>query len=215
MLKAILWDIDGVIIRHNDYFSNQLERENYYQPREIINEFRCTSLNTACDAAKSDVLAEIKPFLDRIGWTGSCSEYFLRQYEYEERYLDFALIDEIQKIRERGIQCFIASNQNYFRKAHLVEKMKIYSNFDGAFFSCDIKAVKTENSYWECLLAELNKREIKPAEMLFLDDMLVNIEQADKFGIRGVLIGDRADILKCLADQGVLLINQNCNCLET
>jgi len=198
MLKAILWDIDGVIIRHNDYFSNQLERENYYQPREIINEFRCTNLNTNCDADKLDVLEVIKPFLTRIGWQDSSNEYFLRQYEYEEKYLNFALLAEIQKVRQQGIQCFIASNQNYFRKAHLIKKMKINSNFDGAFFSCDLKAVKTENGYWEILLKELNLSGFEPDEMLFLDDLPVNLEQAKKFGVRGVLISNQADIVGVL-----------------
>lgn len=198
MLKAILWDIDGVIIRHNDYFSNQLERENYYNPREIINEFRCTNLNTDCDADKLDVLEVIKPFLARIGWHGSTSDYFLQQYEYEEKYLDYALIADIQKIRAKGVQCFIASNQNYFRKAHLIEKMKIMENFDGAFFSCDLKAVKTDKIYWEFLLEELKIKGINPAEMLFLDDMQVNLDQAKKLGVRGVQISDHADIVGVL-----------------
>jgi len=45
MISAILWDIDGVLIRHKEYFDSKLIRDGYSDAKEILNEFRCTQLN--------------------------------------------------------------------------------------------------------------------------------------------------------------------------
>ncbi len=199
MIKAILWDIDGVIIRHVEYFDKQLTEENYHNPTEILREFRTTDINTLCDQGKMDPLKEIIPFLKKIGWTKSNTEYFDAQYQFEEQYIDYNLLRSIQKLRESGYKCYITSNQNYYRKDFLISQLEIEKNFDRHFFSYDIKAVKTENTYWDNLVEKLHYQEnIASGNMIFLDDMACNINKAQEFRINTCEITSVGDIEKCI-----------------
>jgi len=196
LIKAILWDIDGVIIRHIEYFDEWLKKENYNNPRNIINEFRTTGINNACDEGNLNPLDAIKPFLDRIGWKKTSEEYFKLQYEYEEKYIDIELLKKIQEIRNIGVKCFIASNQNNFRKNHLMQKLEIQKNFDGSYFSCDFNAVKNDDKFWILLKQDIKSKykNLIFENVLFLDDMDININKAMKYGINGKIINNLKDI---------------------
>ncbi len=199
MIKAVLWDIDGVLIRQDTYFDAKLEEENYTNPTEILRGFRTTDINLKCDQGVLDPLEEIIPFLGRIGWTRSNKEYFNAQYEFESNYIDYSLIEEIQNLREKGYKCFIASNQNYYRKDFLLSRLNIQDNFDGFFFSYDAKALKTESRYWDILIKDIQQQEnIRPEDMLFLDDMRINLDKASHFGIHTWEIKSSADINYCV-----------------
>ena len=199
MIKAVLWDIDGVLIRHDTYFDAKLEEENYTNPTEILRGFRQTDINLKCDQGILDPLEEIIPFLERIGWSKSNKEYFDAQYEFESKYIDYSLIAEIQILREKGYKCFIASNQNYYRKDFLLSRLRIIDNFDGFFFSYDAKALKTESRYWDILIKSIQQQvNIRPEDMLFLDDMKINLEKASHFGINTWEIKSYDDIESCL-----------------
>ncbi len=199
MIKAILWDIDGVIIRHVDYFDKQLKEENYHNPTENLREFRNTSINKQCDQGLIDPLEEIIPFLNRIGWKKSNTEYFDAQYQFEEQYIDYNLLRSIQKLRDTGYRCYITSNQNYYRKDFLLSKLEIEKNFNGHFFSYDIKAIKTENAYWDNLVEKLyNQENITPENMIFLDDMKDNLNKAEEYGINTCEITSILDIENCM-----------------
>ena len=203
MLKAILWDIDGVIIRHQDYFHTQLEKDNYYKPQEILNEFRTTKLNNACDQGLLDPLISIMPFLERIGWNKSSEEYFDKQYEYEDKYIDDSLIERIQLIRAKNIKCYIASNQNYYRKEHLIHRLNLNTKFDGFIFSYDLNAVKTEDKYWELLKEIMTREDIRIHELLFLDDMETNTKKASEHGILSKIINTEDDINEVFMSLGI------------
>lgn len=196
MLKIMLWDIDGVIIRHKDYFSDQLQRDGYYNPVEILNEFRKTGLNESCDKGELDPIKSIKPFLDRIGWEKTCKEYFDAQYEYEDQYIDDNLIEDIQELRVGGVKSFITSNQNYYRMRHLIRRLKLNTKFDGMFFSNEFGSVKTDDVYWVEVIKKMEHHYscYRKEDMLFLDDMESNIEQARRNGIKGKVISGLEDI---------------------
>jgi len=149
-------------------------------------------------------MIEIVPFLQRIGWKGTPKEYFIEQYEFESTYIDFGLIERIQILRKCGIKCYIASNQNYFRKAFLIRKMRLFSQFDGAFFSCDFGVTKPEKAYWERVVDQVRKYKplIDIMDILFLDDMKENIESARSFGLKSIQIENSLDIERVIIELG-------------
>ena len=195
-IKAILWDIDGVIIRHKESFDSYLENKGYLNAKHILSEFRCTKLDIDCYIAKFDPLIEIMPFLERIGWRGTSNEYCLQKYDFESQFIDYNLIKTIQNIRKKGIKSFIASNQNYYRKKYLVEKMHIESNFEKAYFSCDFGFIKSDKKYWKYVVTDIGKyfSEISKYNLLFVDDHLDNVESAIDYGIESIQITTEKDI---------------------
>ena len=196
MYKIILWDIDGVIIRHKSYFSEKLIIDGYNDPINILNEFRTTKLNELCDKGELDPLIAIKPFLKRIGWEYTCEEYFNAQYEYEDKYIDDKLLMKISHLRESGIRNYIATNQNYYRMNHLRKRLNVNSNFDGLFVSNKLNAVKKEDEYWRKILEEISNENkyIELKNIIFVDDMKENVKKANENGIPGIVIINEYDI---------------------
>ena len=74
--------------------------------------------------------------------------------------------------------------------------MKVEAYFDRAFFSSELGAIKPERPFWEKAHSFLDEdvAGIKPAEVVFLDDMKQNVESAEAYGFQGFLISDENDI---------------------
>jgi HAD superfamily hydrolase (TIGR01509 family) len=196
MIKAALFDIDGVIIRHETFFSHTLSPKRYVDSGPVMDSFYCGDLNKDCDRGLLDPLLAVKPFLEKISWKGSSESYFNRQYRYESRYIDFRLLKTIRALRSHGILCCIASNQNRFRREYLKKKLKAAKYFDHAFFSSELGVNKPDSLYWEKAHAHLekNRPSLAPGEIAFLDDSPQNIESAGRYGFRSFLISSKQDI---------------------
>lgn len=177
MIKALLFDIDGVLINHKSWFSlNRLSNE-HIDADKIVLEFHEGILNQECDRGLKDPLIEINPFLNRVGWKEGANAYFEQKYNHESQYIDHEMISEIAKIRQKGILTFVASNQNHHRKAFLIKEMNLNSAFVESYFSCDFGFVKPENEYWVCVMKRINEKypEIQANNVLFLDDRIENV----------------------------------------
>jgi len=201
MIKAMLFDIDGVLMHHKAWFSVSARRERYRDSDAILTEFHEGPLNVECDRGRKDPLVEIGPFLERFGWEGDAAAYFAERYAFERRFIDHAMIRKAGSLRERGLRTYIGSNQNHHRKAFLLEAMNLAEHFDDCFFSCDLGRVKPETEYWEKVLARINAASdpLRPQELLFLDDRMENIASARSFGMEARHIEDPAQVLETIA----------------
>lgn len=95
--------------------------------------------------------------------------------ELRQRYKVF-LLSNINDLHERWIV-------DYMPREHgIVDYESLY--FDGVYFSHLIRLRKPDLAIYEYVLADA---EILPEETLFFDDLAVNIEAANKLGIRGVV----------------------------
>jgi FMN phosphatase YigB (HAD superfamily) len=184
LVSALLFDIDGVLIRHKDYFSEHLEKNGYQNACKIIDSFYHSNINKDCDRGKLDPLKEIEPYLKNIKWKNSCNEFFIDQFKYETQYIDYDLLGYINDINTNRLPCYIASNQNQYRKRFLVDKLQIEKVFTKAFFSSDFGYIKPEMDYWDYMYKYLVTKDpmIKIDNIVFFDDMYENVESAKKYG---------------------------------
>jgi FMN phosphatase YigB (HAD superfamily) len=196
LFSAILFDIDGVLIKHKDYFSGYLEKHGYLNASKILDEFYTGSTNKECDRGTLDPFIEIEPYIKRINWAKSTKEFFDEQYNYEEQYIDYEILDYIRGINQNNVPCYIASNQNSYRKIFLVEKMKIDEVFNNAFFSSDFGYVKPEMNYWDYMYKSLlmKNKNIKVQDIVFFDDICENVESAKKYGFISYQIENTTNI---------------------
>jgi HAD superfamily hydrolase (TIGR01509 family) len=67
---------------------------------------------------------------------------------------------------------------------YLLENHEYINLFDGGVFSCDILSTKPAPAIYRYLL---EKYQLAPQECIFFDDMEVNVEAAEKEGIKSVL----------------------------
>jgi len=177
MIKAILFDGDGVVINKPMQFSECFEKDFNVPISEMLlffkNEFQL------CLTGKADLKEVIKPYLSKWNWEKSVDD-LLDYWFKSENYIDSRVIDLIEKCHSKNIKCYIHSNQEKYRTDYMKETMGLNKVVDGMFSSAYLGVKKPEQEFWQKIFDE-----IQPAlkeEVLVLDDDEENIISAKKFG---------------------------------
>ncbi len=188
-IKAILFDIDGILITgEKKLFSHRLAEEQNI-PLEKVNEFFDKDFRE-CSFGRADLKEKIAPYLIKWNWKGSVEDFLKYWFESESvknKDINKEILDKIEKLRENGIKCYIASRQEKYRMKYLSDTMGLKNYFDGIFCTCDIGYDKSEPEFFQKILKELN---FKPEEVIFFDDREKNIEIAKSLGIESHLCDD-------------------------
>ena len=202
MYKALLFDIDGVLLIHKQLFIDEISKTLNDEAYTILHMFNDEEINIKCDKGECDPLVEIKPYLQKAGWKQGVEEYLEKEYSFEERGIDYSLLSMIAEINNRKMKCFIGSNQNYHRKAFLIEKMRLNEIVEESYFSCDLGSAKPETAYWENAFSRMKEKisSLMPQEVLFFDDKRENVDSASKYGFTIKHVIERSSIEEKLVE---------------
>lgn len=190
--RIILFDVDGVLIRIPHYFSQELENQGYPNAIESLNSFYKDDIACKCSEGKSDAVENIMPFLKKFDWKDTAENYFEQQFEFEAKYLDKEFLPLIQNFRNKGVKCYLGTDQEKNRAKFLLEDIGFSDKFDGHFISCFVGYRKCHDNFWIHTLKKLEKEfpNIQPNEILFFDDIQNNVDVASSHGIQAFLFTD-------------------------
>jgi len=175
MIKAIIFDADGMVVI-TEMFSVKYCEE-YKVPYETIlpffkNEFQ------PCLVGQADLKEQIKPYLEKWGWTKSVDD-FLNYWFKAEHHVDQRVIETISKLRKSEIRCYLATNQELYRTQYLRNQMGFDTVFDKVFSSAEIGYKKPQHEYFEVIVEDLG---LSRDEVQFWDDQEKNVQLATEFG---------------------------------
>jgi FMN phosphatase YigB (HAD superfamily) len=209
-IKVILFDIDGVLIRLPNYFSEELEKQGYKKAEESLTSFFQGSDNWKCLEGKAISEKIIAPYLEKFGWKETAGDYFKKQFQFEKKYLDQNIILQIEQLCDQGIKCYLSTDQIENRAEFLLNEMNFCDIFDGYFISCYIGFRKRYDDFWIYVINKLKKelKGIKADEIVFFDDIQNNVDVASKFGIKAILFKDVIQFEKDLKSLGFSLTKQ-------
>ncbi len=190
MIKVLLLDADDVLI-HQERFSVVLDRD-FGISLEATKEF-FTGPFQDCLEGKADLKDAVTPYLTIWGCTKGV-DAFLDLWFQREYNLNHELFDYIKQLQQRGIHCFLATNQEKYRVAYILEKMGLNSIFDRAFASSNLGYKKPSPEFFAVIFKNLEN--VKKEEILFWDDKKENIEAAKSFGIHAELYVSPADFIE-------------------
>lgn len=190
--KVILWDVDDVLIRLPDYYSQELERKGYEKVEENLKNYYQQDNDYSCTEGKAEAREVILPYLLAFGWDKTSEEYFKEQFAFEGQYLDQELMALICRLRQTGTQCYLCTDQEQNRANFLLRELNFINLFDGYFISCQIGYRKCQEPFWQTVLSNLS--EFKPEEILFIDDRQNNLDMATQFGLQTLLFSDREQL---------------------
>jgi len=179
MIKALILDADGVVIKDHEYFSVRYKRDfGKSLNDEVItnffrNEFRKASIG------KADLKELLKERFNEWGWKGTFNE--LLEYWFRgERALDERVLEITKKLRSKGIKVCLASDNEKYRAEYLLNEVGLKSQFDDTFFSCSLGHTKSEPEFFQAVIKKLK---LKPEEIVYFDDDPKNVANAKKVGI--------------------------------
>lgn len=103
---------------------------------------------------------------------------------WEQFDLDPEAVAVLTAVRELGVPCLLATNQQDHRVRHMREVRGYDDLVDGSYYSSELGAMKPDPGFFEHILEDLGL----PGERVgFVDDVPVNVEAARGVGIRAVL----------------------------
>lgn len=103
---------------------------------------------------------------------------------WEQFDLDPEAIGVLTAVRDLGVPCMLATNQQDHRVQHMREVRGYDDLVDGSYYSSEIGAMKPDRVFFERVLDDLGL----PGEQVgFVDDVPANVESARSVGIRAVL----------------------------
>lgn len=182
MTKAILFDLDGLIITGNKkLFSERLsEKENI--PMEKVSEFFMNDFRE-CSFGKADLKERITPYLNNWRYKGTIEDLLEFWFESDSD-INNEVLEIVKDLRSKNIKCYIATRQEKYRKEYIWNDLGLKNHFDGIFCTCDIGYDKWQVEYWDYILNELK---LKPEEILFFCDSQKNVDSANSQDIKSYL----------------------------
>jgi putative hydrolase of the HAD superfamily len=174
-IQALLFDADGVVIRPNR-FAEYLAREHGLTREQTRDFFQGSFLDRLVGHA--DLKTTIAPFLAAWGWVDTV-DAFLQRWFREEDAPDGRMLATISGLRQRGLPCYLATNQEHYRIAYMQTQMRFGQLFDGIFSSGAIGAMKHEVAFYTAVTGVLGG---PPESILFWDDSAGNVAVARAYG---------------------------------
>jgi putative hydrolase of the HAD superfamily len=93
----------------------------------------------------------------------------------------------VERLNGAGVPLYGLSNMAASVFAHLRERYSVWDNFRGIVISANVKLVKPDPRIFGHLCAEYG---LDPAETLFIDDHLPNVESAERLGFHTIHFSD-------------------------
>ena len=175
-IKAAIFDADGVVINSLGYFSVQYQKE-FSVSNDVMLPFFKGKFQD-CLVGKADLKEEVKYFLKDWKWAGTADE-FLEYWFKTEHYVDDRILNEIVRLREKGVKCYLGTKQEKYRMEYIKKDMGLEEFFDGVFCSCDIGNKKPDKQYFDAVTFALKEKEgIEPANIIFWDDKKENVDSS-------------------------------------
>ncbi len=181
-IRAVIWDLGGVIVRTEDK-----------QPRTALAE-RCGLTYAEIDElvfnSESGVLAATGKISERAHWEEVCRKLNIPAEQVEEVQeafwggdrVDARLVEYIRSLRPK-YQTALLSNAWTSLRDYLTDHWRIIDAFDHVFISAERGLAKPARDIYQLVVDEMG---IAPQEGVFVDDFAVNIEAARAAGLHTV-----------------------------
>jgi putative hydrolase of the HAD superfamily len=195
MIKVILFDCDGVIIKRDKYFSQRLKIDF----KEKLNSSAVDSFFKneflLCEAGKADLKVELAKVLTSWGINWTVEEVLKYWFEGEEE-IDEQVVGTVQKLREKGIKCYLSTNNEKYRVEYLSKVVGLNKVLDGIFSCASLGVLKPDLKFWEGVFKQLSG--VLKDQVLVFDNKKEMTDSAKEFGFYAEVYSDFENFQKQL-----------------
>jgi putative hydrolase of the HAD superfamily len=183
-VKALMVDVDGVIVRRPDgrRWDATLEADLGIRPEDLQTQFFEPHFRDIVlgRAALDDRLAAALPtFAPHVSSTQLTAYWFAK-----DAHLDHALLEDLAALRARGVALHLATIQEHRRADYLWNTLGLKDRFDGLHHSAAVGFAKPDRDYFRAVEARTG---YAPADLVLIDDAPRNVEGAIAAGWGAIL----------------------------
>jgi putative hydrolase of the HAD superfamily len=190
MIKAIVFDYGGVIkINDSDLIADICEYLNINKEDWLKEYFQINDLDSTQNVSFEDVFKMVTlKFNDEEEAQNHVLE--LMKSHKGKYHLNNELIDTIKEFRNKGYKTALLSNNSIELRQRLIDD-GIIDIFDEVIISAEVGLQKPQPGIFDILFKKL---ELKPDEVVFVDDTLRSLGGADSIGYIPILFKDNESL---------------------
>ena len=168
MIKVIAFDLVGVLVREKDIELTEVEDKLERMFGDNIND--------------EGYILEASKLIDEDSIIETTKNIIEKLYQIRDKEL-------FQKIRNKypNIKLIVATNHVSYVRDYINNNF----NCDNILISAEIHKIKPNSDFYQHIL---NKYDINPNELLFLDDNIKNIDGANNLGIKTIKVNKDTDL---------------------
>ncbi len=182
MIRAVIWDFGGVLLRTEDYTPRDKLAESIGKKREEL-EYLLYAGESSRRAQSGQITwqAHLDYVAGSLGLHPHEMEDFLERFWKGDR-LDEDLLNSIRSLKKHYKMGLLSNAFENLREL-IGEYWKFDDVFDKVIVSAEVGMMKPEARIYQLMLREL---EVAAAEAVFVDDFLENVESAREVGLYAI-----------------------------
>jgi putative hydrolase of the HAD superfamily len=175
-------DVDGVLIRPRPGgWAVDLERDLGLSREALAEHFFAIHWDDVV-MGRAGLHERLAPVLARIA-PHLTSERLVAYWFGKDAILDHRLLDDLERVRARGIALHLATVQEHLRADYIWTELGLRERFDAMHYAADLGCGKPDPAFFAKVAGRTG---LAPGEMLLIDDRLENVEAARAAGWGGL-----------------------------
>ncbi len=178
MIKVVVFDLDGMVLKRREYFSDKLKRKLAISEEEVMPFFKREFKDCQKGRLELKKVLENKyfPIWD---WRKGFNEFINWWFSGEK--IDNKLMETIKKIKKNKIKTVLLTNNERYRLEFIINEFKLKNIFDLIVLPYEIETIKPEKKCWNKLLTMTN---VKAQNILVCDDRKQRLKGAKELGFK-------------------------------
>lgn len=176
MLRALLWDADGVLQHTPVGWVEALDEAGGPGFAEAVFEAELAAM-----CGTEPLRATLQRVLD--AWPDPCTDVARLLTLWERAVVDADAMALVEQVRRAGVTCALATNQQDHRRAWMRDHLGHDERFDRVYYSCELGVAKPDAAFFERIVDDLR---LDPGDVGFVDDSRANVETATRVGLQAV-----------------------------
>jgi epoxide hydrolase-like predicted phosphatase len=190
MIKGLIFDFNGVIVRTEDFAPRHAWDERLGLP--------IGSVERAVHHSDIWIQAQLGRITLQAYWNGVAEILYMRKDDIAALRRDYfsgdrinhRLVELIRELRAQGYRVALLCNES----THLSDRLRaleLYELFDRVLISAEIGVMKPDPTAFRIALRELNAL---PHEVVYVDAALPNVRAAQQLGLQTILFRPETDL---------------------
>lgn len=201
MIKAIIFDLGGVILKHRSdlvgYILSQLFSISKDEGVTIWNEYRVKLLTG--ELSWEQFMAVLRKKFGRGHSIEGLSIMETNLYKANAE-IDEKVLDLVTQLKKRSKVYLLTDTIDIHDKYN--KTRNIYERFDRVFKSFEEKVSKVQGKQF--FLNVLKKLNVEPSSCIYIDDVEEYVKEAKSLGMKGIVFSNLKPLKKELRDLGIV-----------